>query len=261
MKKRLTKRQKLVASVLLLSFGLFFSEIALGRGGIIMALVLSVASSAAFYFVMVDDVKGNTTLQLFILPFFYTLSLSLFYFLVPARFLTRVGITALYGVGLYSLFLSQNIFVVASIRTIQLLSGARIVSFVVTLVAYFFLTRVTFSLALPHVFAYTLRPLLVFVFSLLLTLQSIWTVTLDTQVRKHLPWATLLSVCLLEVALVLSFWPTEPTFIALFLTGIFYIILGLSHVWFAKRLFKGVLWEYVWVAAIVFSLLMLSTSW
>lgn len=259
--RTITKRQKFVFSVLLLSLGLFFSEHLLGKSGVFMGLVLSLLSGILFYLCVRDDASEQTVLPLFILPFFYTLSLALFYFLVPARFLTRLATTSLYALGLYSLYLSQNIFVVGSIRTIALLAGARIVSFVITVVSYFFLTRVVFSLDLPLVVAYTLRPLLLFGFSFLLIVQSLWTQSLENELKKHALWATLLSLCLLEVALILGFWPTTPTFIAIFLTGFFYTIVGLSHVWFARRLFKGVQWEYLWVAAIVFFILMLATAW
>ena len=80
-----------------------------------------------------------------ILPFIYTFAFGFFYLLTPASFIIRLVLTAIYAFGLYSLFLSQNIFVVSSSRTIQLLSGARIVSFVITVISYFFLTNIVFS--------------------------------------------------------------------------------------------------------------------
>jgi hypothetical protein len=70
-----------------------------------------------------------------------------------------------------------------------------------------------------------------------------------------------MTVLLLEAAGALWFWPSSPTVIALFLTGFFYTLVGLSHVWFERRLFKGVLWEYVWVGVVVFFVLNLFTHW
>ena len=66
---------------------------------------------------------------------------------------------------------------------------------------------------------------------------------------------------MIEIAAVVWFWPSTPTVIALFLAGFFYTIVGISHVWFEKRLFRGVMWEYVWVGATVCFVLLLFTSW
>ena len=157
---------------------------------------------------------------------------------------------------LYSLLLSENIFIVSSVRTIALLSSARTVSFIVTLLSYFFLSNVVFSLHLD-VFV-TL--FLVFAFSLPLILHTVWTHTLERNFILHIEWILLLTVCLVETALALWFWPTTPTIIGLFLTGLFYILVGLSQIWFDKRLFKGVMWEYIWVAVIIV-LVFVTFSW
>src|SRR3990167_1114849 len=125
-----------------------------------IALFLSVATDILMYWAIRQDLKNNFSPQVFILPLFYTLASALFYFLVPARFITRIGMTSLYALGLYSLLLSENIFIVSSIRTIALLSSARTVSFIVTLLSYFFMANVVFSLHLNVV----ITLLLIFVF-------------------------------------------------------------------------------------------------
>lgn len=256
-----TKRQKFVISVILLSLGLFLTEHLFGKSGFYFAIFLSILTGVLFYLSIKKDMQGNSSFYIFILPFFYTLAFGLFYFLIPARFLTRTLWTFLYAIGLYSLFLSQNIFVVASIRTIALLSGARITSFVITFLSFGLLSKVVFSLEWPLVLSFLVKPSLIFIFSFPLILQSIWTITLDKSLEKTFLWAFLLSVCLFEIAAVLWFWPTASTFIAIFLTGLFYTIVGISQVWFDKRLFKGVIWEYVWVAVVVMCMLIVFTSW
>lgn len=252
-----TKRQRFVVAVLLLSLGLFFIEHQFGKSGFYISIFLSVLSVIFFALSMHKDLRENFTPNLLIMPFFFTLAFSLFYFLVPARFLSRILLTSIYAIGLYSLFLSLNIFTIASIRTIALLSSARTVSFIISLISYFFLSTVAFSL---HIGIVPLA-LLVFFFSFFLVYQSIWTITLEKSIKKNLLWSLLLAVCLAEVSLMLWFWPSTPTLVALFLTGIFYTMVGLSHVWFEKRLFKGIIWEYVWVAVLVFCILILFTSW
>ncbi len=251
-----SKRQKFILAVIILSLGLFFSEhIRIDRYGIIVALLLSFFTDIFLLWANFRDISENFSLSIFILPFFYSLSFGLFYFLIPTRLFTSIVMTSLYAGGLYSLFLSQNIFIVASIRTIALLSSARTVSFIITLIAYFFLSNTTFSLHAP-IF---LESLIILIFSFFLTSHAIWIHTLDRNFFANIFWVLSLSFCLFAIVLVLWFWPSSPTVLALFLTGFFYAIVGLSHVWFDKRLFRGVIWEYLWVSVIVSLILLLST--
>src|ERR1035437_1506387 len=97
--------------------------------------------------------------------------------------------TALYALGLYSLLLSENIFIVSSIRTIALLSSARTVSFIVTLLSYFFMANVVFSLHLNII----LTLVFVFAFSFPLILHSIWSHTLEKDFHSHLEWILLIA--------------------------------------------------------------------
>jgi len=254
------KRQKFVIMVILLSLTLFIVEFTGYRftnSGIVIAVILSLLTDLLLFWAIREDLKQSFSWSVFILPFLFSLAFSMFYFLTPARFLSRILLTSLYAFGLYSLLLSQNIFIVASTRTIALLSGARIVSFVLTLVSYFFLTNIAFSL---HIF---LIPsiLIVFLYTFLLLQHSLWTYTLQKTIYPLSLWVLCLTLCLVEIAAVLWFWPSSPTVVALFLTGFFYTIAGMSHVWLEKRLFRGVLWEYVWVGTIVFFVLVLFTPW
>jgi len=256
----LEKRQKFVLSVLILSLALFFTESQLERSGFVVAFVLSLLTDLFLYWAIRRDLReaeSDYPYSIFILPFFYTLAIVLFYFLVPSRLLSRILLTGLYAVGLYSLYLCQNIFTVSSIRTIALVSGAKIVSFVLTLLSFFFLSNIMFTLHLP---LYIIAPLITF-YTILLVFQSLWTYSLQ-KTEVSLPiWSGVVTLSILEIATVLWFWPSSPTVIALFMTGFFYTVVGLSHVWLERRLFRGVLWEYIWVGAVVFFVLQLFTSW
>ncbi|MBI2442818.1 MAG: hypothetical protein HYV40_02835 [Candidatus Levybacteria bacterium] len=260
----LDKRQKFVIGVLILSVLLFVSEFyhfRFSKSGFLVSFGLSVLSDIFLYWAIRSDLPKQKTLNaytIFILPFFYTLAFTLFYFLVPARILSRVILTGLYAIGLYSLYLCQNIFTVGVTKTIQLLSGARIVSFVLTLLSLFFLMNILFTLHFP---VYVIAPF-IFIITYLLMYQSIWTYAMQPETTQPLPlWTMLLTLCVLQVAIMIWFWPSTPTISSLFLTGLFYTIVGLSHVWFDRRLFRGVLWEYVWVSAVVFFVLILATPW
>lgn len=250
-----SKRQKFFISVLILSIGLFISEYILGGGGIILVFILSFLTSFLLFIALRKDFKENFSPQTLILPFFYSLAIGLFYLLVPARFVTRIGMTFLYALGLYSLFLSENIFTVSAIRTIQLLSGARTVSLVITMLSYFFISNVVFSL---HINVF-LTLFLVFLYTFPIVAHAVWTYTLEKGI-KHLLWVFCLSICLVEVAAFLWFSLGSPTVIALFLTAMCYVVLGLAHAWLEKRLFRSVILEYFWVTIVAFIILILFTS-
>jgi hypothetical protein len=251
------KRQKFISSIILLSLGLFVSEHFLGKSGVILIFALSLLTVFLLFLSLRKDLKGNFSWQIFILPFFFSLSFGLFYLLVPTRYITRIIMTSLYAIGLYSLFLSENIFTVSSIRTIALLSSAKTVTVALTLLSFFFLSNVVFSLHLNLLFTIALVTL----YSFPIILQSIWIYTFEKKDVSSIFWVISLTVCILEVSILLWFWPSTPTLIALFLSGIFYSILGLSHVWLEKRLFKGVIWEYFWVVIVLLVVLVFFTSW
>lgn len=253
----LDKRQKFVFGTLCLALGLFLTEFQFGKGGIFVPILLSALTSLFLYWAIYPDLKENFTIEAFILPFFYSLAFGMFYFLSPSSLIFRLILTVIYAFGVYSVFLSQNILAVSSTRTITLLSGARIVSFITTLLSYFFLTNIVFTLH-TNIFIVVI---LIMIYSFFLIYHSLWTYTLQKINRPSLVWSATLTSCLLEASVLLWFWPSSPTFIALFLTGFFYAIVGLAHVWFERRLFKGIMWEYVWVGCIIFFVLILYTPW
>ncbi len=252
-----TKRQRFAVAVLILSVCLFFVEHFLTRSGIYFVFLLAFLTDGFLYWALRKDLKGNFTPQVFILPFLYTLAFGLFYFSLPPRLLVQTFLTILYSIGLYSAFLSQNIFTISSVRTIALLSSARTVSYVLSIFIYAFFTNTVFSSQLSF---FIILPL-IFVYSFLLIVHSLWTYTLEKRVKTEIIWGLFLSTALTQMSFLLWFWPSKPLVISLFLTGFYYIIVGLAHLWFEKRLFKSVLWEYIWVAVFVFIVLVVFTSW
>ncbi|MBI2034711.1 MAG: hypothetical protein HYT11_03200 [Candidatus Levybacteria bacterium] len=256
---RLSKRGKFVIAVVFLSFFIFVLQYQFGQSGFFTVPLLAVLTDIMLFFILRHDLKERFAIPIFILPFFYSLAFGYFYFLLPVEILPRILITALFAFGLYSLLLCQNIFVIASVRTIALLSGARIVSFVLTLFTFFLLGNVVYSL---HLFLFPTAAL-VFFSSFFLTFYSLWTYSLQFQYlnRVLILWALVISLCISEIASILWFWPSSPTIVSIFLTGLLYTTLGLCHVWFERRLFRGVLWEYAWVGFIVCIILISLTQW
>ncbi len=253
----LAKRQRFIVGVLFLSIGLFLTEHFLGKGGLSLIVVLAAITDLFVLWALRQDLKGQFSPQVFILPFLYTLAFGLFYISLPPRLIVQLLLTVLYAIGLYSAFLSENIFTVSGIRTIALLSSARTVSFVLSIFIYAFFTNTVFSSQLPF---FIMLPI-IFIYSFLLVVHSLWTQTLEKSLTTGMKWAGVLSLCLVQISFLLWFWPSKPIVVALFLTDIFYTVVGLSHLWLEKRLFRGVLLEYMWFAASVFVVLILFTSW
>ena len=77
--------------------------------------------------VLSDDLNPHEWLVILPLPTMYAGGVSLFYFLLPDNFLSRLLIISTFTVGMYALFLTANIYSVAKGRTIQLLYAAHTV--------------------------------------------------------------------------------------------------------------------------------------
>lgn len=253
----ISKRQKFITAVLFLSATLFFSEYVFNFSALFLSVGLALVTDILLFAALYKDLRDSYSLQSFILPFLLSLGFSLFYFLTPARLISRVILTSLYAISLYALFLSENIFLVASIRTIALLNSARIVTFVISLLSYFFLANTVFSFRLSFI----PTVLLIALFSFLFVMHSLWTYTLEKSLKKDALWLGIITLCLFELASILWFWPTRPTMLALFLTASFYTLTGLSHMWLDRRLFQGIFWEYSWVVGFATILLIWFTSW
>lgn len=255
---QLNKRQKFVLAVILLSSGVFIAEYFTDVKLLFVSLFLAIMTDFLLYFILRKDIKGTFLLPILILPFFYTLAFPFFYTLVPTRLISRLVMTVLYSFGLYSLFLTQNIFAVSNIRTINLLRSARIVAFVITLLVFYFLVNFIFSLRLPIL----LTPLVILPVSFFLNIQSLWTYSLDVaQLKTVALFSVFIAFCILQLSYVLIIWPVNASVYSLFLTGIFYTYSGLCHAWLDRRLFKGILWEYVWVGFISVLFLVIFSKW
>lgn len=253
----ITKRHKFIIGVLVSSFLLFIAERLLGKSGLLLVGGIAYLTDLFLFWAMRKDLKDNFTPQIFIMPFMFTLAFGAAFFLFPPRLIVGVFYTLIYAIALYSLYLCQNIFTVSSIRTIALLSSARTVSFVLTILTFLGMVLVIFTLQLNVLITIPL----IFLGSFPLIIHSIWTYTLDKSLMSEVSWGLILSLCILEVSFLLWFWPALPIIAAIFLTGFLYTILGLSHHWFERRLFRGVMLEYLFWSAICMFVLVAFTSW
>ena len=255
----MTKRKRFVLVSLLLSLGLLgiqFIRVDYRYQAIVLLGGISYALSVWALF---EGLHGIEWLSALILPVLYPVSVGLFYFLLPERLLTRLLILGIFGVGMYALLLTENIFTVAAIRTIQLLRAAHAVGFLITLVTAFFLFDTVLSFRLP----FYANAILIGTATFPLMLQGLWTVELTEEriERRTLLYSAYLSLGLGELALALSFWPVTVPVGSLFLVTLVYVALGISQFHFTGRLFRKTLYEYLGVGMIVFLTTYLVTRW
>lgn len=252
------KRQKFVATSLILSLGLFAVQLVNLEIRYQAIAVLSLLAYLFSAWALHKDLTGIEWVTVMILPVFYTVSLGFFYFLLPEKWFSRFLVAGLYGFGFYALLLTENIFAVAATRTIQLLRAAQTVGFLLTLMTAFFLFDTIFSLR----FLFWLNFVLVLTAGFPLILQSLWSVKLEERIsRKVLFYTLFISLILAETALFLSFWPVTVVTGSLFLTTTLYVLLGISQEYFKERLFEKTLKEYLWAGMAVFLVTFLITHW
>lgn len=254
----MSKRQRFILTSALLSIG--FIGIALiedrfkfvGIGGLgFLTLLLFVWS-------LREGLGKNLTLLTLLLPVFFTVGVGLFWFLLPTTIVARVPIVILYGLGIYTLCLTSNIYTVAAIRTIALLRAARGVGFVLTLVTFFLIFDAILSIK-AHI---VLTALLVSVLSFPLYLQGFWSVLLEKKLtREALRQALVASLIMGEVSLSMYFWPVTVVVGSLFFTVACYILLGLGQARLEGRLFKQTAREYLIVGLLVFVGMFMATRW
>jgi len=254
----LTKRRKFIFCSILLTGGLTLIQLGVMPSRYLAIFILSFLTIPLTLWSLKESLHGPIWLTSWILPLLFTTGVGLFYFLLPGSLLSAIPIIIIYFLGMYALFLSENIFAVAAIRTIQLFRSASAVSFLLTLVASFFLYDTVFSFRLPFYY----NGLLVFIISFFLFLQGIWSVNLEEKISFSVfLYSFFLSLGMGEIALVYSLWPTAITLSSLFLTTLIYVSLGIVQAKLNDRLFKKIVLEYLAVGLVVLLVLFGFTQW
>lgn len=244
----MTKRRKFIIESVLLSAGLLttqFVEVHYRYWAVFFLGLLAYFFTA---FSLKEDLKKIGWVMNLPLPALYTVSVALFYFLLPEALLTRILILVFFGIGMYAILLIENIFSVAAARTIQLLRAAQAVGFLMTLVTAFLFYDTIFSFR----FSALINALLVFLISLMLIFPSLWSVALNERIEKRtLQYSLILSWLIGQLALFISFWPLTIIAASLFLATSCYVFLGIVQNHLAGKLFKNTLGEYLRVGIIV----------
>lgn len=254
----LTKRQKIIIASVILTFGLLSTQLVDFNLRFRFLTGLTILAYFVSLWALWEGISFLKAIILLILPTLFTLGLASFYFLLPVRWLTRLPVALIFGLSFYSLLLSQNVFNVASIRTIPLYRAASTSAFLFTLITAFFLFNVIHAFNLLFVW----NGLIVFLISFLLIIQILWSIDMKENLNISVTiQSLLLSLSMGELSLVLSFWPMATTMWSLTLASVMYVSVGLSTQVLRDRMSRRVGWEYLAIGALVFIVAFLTTSW
>jgi hypothetical protein len=242
------RREKFVIASVLLSLGLLgvqYTPLDWRYGAISLFSLLTYLIST---WALADDLQAHERLTIVPFPALYAAAVSLFYFLLPTHVVSQFMILLLFGVGLYALFLTANIYSVAKGRTIQLVHAAHAIGLLFTLLTSLLFANTIFSARLPLYSTAGLIGLSHFP----LIFMSLWSVRLDETIQKEIIGLSgLLTLLLLELTLILSLFPFSVWYQALFIMTFSYIGLGIFHNYLRGRLFTRTLTEYSLVALFI----------
>lgn len=254
----MTKRRRFLVTSALLSIGFFGMQFIEERFRFISISILGILTLTLFFWSLKEGLGKNSTLFSLILPFLFTIGVGLFWFLLPASIYTRIPIVIFYGIGIYALALTMNIYTVSAIRTIALLRAARGVGFVLTLVTSFLIFDTILSLKTQII----IRFLLILLSSVPIFVQGFWSITLSKEFsKKILAMSLIASLVTGQIAISIFFWPVTVVVGSLFLTIAVYILLGLGQAQLEARLFNQTVREYLVVGVLVFLGMLVATRW
>lgn len=205
-----------------------------------------------------EGLNPTKAIVLLILPTFFAVAAASFYFLLPVRWLTRLPVAVIFGLTFYLLLLAQNVFNVASLRTIPLYRAASTASFLFTLLSAFFIYNVIFAFNLLFLW----NGIIVMLVSFPLILQVLWAITMEDKIEIGIiVQSFILSLVLGEIALSFSFWPSPTIIWSLSLSSVMYVLLGLATHILRGKLSKRVVWEYIAIGAVVLVVGFFVTPW
>lgn len=239
---KINKRQKFVLVSILLTFFLLINQLVDLKYRYFLTGGFFVLTYISFILALKEDIKGIEWFTLFILPAFFSTVVSLFYFLLPIRWLTRLPVSFLYGLAIYAFLLSENIFNVAAIRTIQLYQAALTIYSLFSIIVFFLFGNIVYSFHLSSLW----NLILFFLFSFTLFIVNFWNLSLESYLEKKIIQISFpFSLVIAQIAFILSFWPSTPLLSSLFLTTLFYLLLIIGQNNFLGKPLGVFIWEYL----------------
>jgi hypothetical protein len=242
------RREKFVIASIISTIGLLVVQYIVLDVRYLAVLAFIIFTYVISTWALSDDLQFHERLTIIPLPVLYAASVSLFYFLLPESFISQLIILILFGVGMYALFLTANIFSVAKGRTIQLFHAAGAVAGLFGVLISLLFSNTVYSLKLP----FYMNGFLIGLVHLPLIFILLWSVNLDHKIEKDLlGFSLLLTLFLAELAIVLSFFPITIWYSALFIMSFFYIGIGIMQSFIRGRLFVRTIVEYSLVAGFI----------
>ena len=254
----MNKRKRFILTSIILSFGFIIVQFLSEQYRYVSIGGLGLLTLILFAWSIREGIGFNMTLLSLVLPFFFTVGVGLFWFLLPSSIFAKIPIVILYGLGIYALCLTANIYTVATIRTIALLRAAKGVGFVLTLVAFFLVFDTVLSVRWPVY----ISSLVVLTASYPLFLHSNWSINLEKFMSSDVLRLSLISSLVVgEVAVALFFWPVTVVVCSLFFTVTAYMLVGLGQAELEGRLFRQTIREYLLLGLLVFVGMFFATRW
>ena len=203
-----------------------------------------------------------TRLMSVLLPVFFFIGFGLFGAFLPYDWLITLLMSLFFGVVLYTLFLVENVFLVAiGFKTVPLYRAAYTVSLIILLLSSFFVFDSLFSFRL----AFYWNGLWVFIFAWMIFLYQFWAISIelpdDGKNLNRSAYVVLPALMMAQLAMVLSFWPTGIFKGSVYLVAVIYIISGLIQADIRDRLFRRNYLAHAWVAVGVVLAILLITKW
>lgn len=250
------RRQKFVLASIILAIGLIGIQLIPLQWRAMSVFAFAVLAYVLTAWSMFDNLDGVEWLTIVPLPSLYGLAVASFYFLLPASWIARSVILAVFGTGMYALFLAGNIFTIAKVRSIQLLKAAQATLFFFSLIAALLAFNTLFSLGLLFFW----NGLLAMVIALLLSFPFYWSVRLEKGIsREVMALSIRTGIVLGLLATILSFFPASLWPLSLLLMTAMYSLMGMSQTALEEKLYANTVREYVAVfvgVALVFFAMM-----
>lgn len=255
---KIDKRKRFLVATIVLTFQmLVFTFLGFETAMVGLPIALIVVYIASF-FAILEGIDRGEYIMLFLVPIYFTLAFIMFYFFLPQRWLTRLPVLMIYGVSMYAILLSQNIFNVGVVKSLQLFRAAYSVNYLFLTIIMFLTSSLLFSFRLTFIE----NALGVFFLSVPLALHLLWSVEPKLIIEKKIiQLSFVIGIIIAEVTIVGSFMPLNSAIFALLTTGVYYSLCGLFAADFSGRLFRDRVREYVFVMIFIGIITFLSLGW
>jgi hypothetical protein len=256
----ITKERRFIATSLLLSLGFIGINFVGDSYRLFAIMALTIVTIVLFVICLWEGLGINATLLSLILPPLFTLGVGIFWFLIPINIFARLPVVVFYGVGIYFLARTENIFTVSSFKIIPLFRGARWIGFILTFLTAFFLYNAIISIK-ANIFVTATGVALI---SLFLFLQGFWVSSIekrDLASNKMFLYSIIFALGITQISILLYFWPVTVVVGSIFLTIGVYVLLGLGQAQLEGRLFRQTVEEHLIVGLIVFIFMFFVTHW